>query len=223
MVRQAQIRYTHHFDEEREWAFAIENPHADFVDADDENMHDGYPDLAMHYRHETDDWMYQFGAMVRRYGIKQVDPIPADDKVFAWGLNTSGRYWFPNRRNRVTWYLNFGNGIGRFLEAGRDQGASITPEGKLDTQFGYGGFVTFKHLWTDTLSSNFDLGMGFYDLNPDEDPEANKKLFSSHMNLNWAPSRNIEMGIEYVWGRREVHDGRTGKVSRMVVNTQFNF
>jgi hypothetical protein len=223
MIRQTQIRYTHHFDDEREWAFAIENPHADFVDADDDNLHDGYPDLAMHYRHETDRWMYQFGAMVRRMGIKQVEPFPADDEVFSWGLNTSGRYWFPNQRNRITWYLNFGDGIGRYLEAGRDQGASITPDGKLDTQFGYGGFVTFKHFWTDTLSSNFDLGMGFYDLNPDEDPEANKKLISSHMNLVWTPFSQVEMGLEYVWGRREVHDGRVGKVNRLVVNTQFNF
>lgn len=223
MIRQGQIRYTHHFEDGREFAIALENPHADFVDADDENMVDGYPDLAMHYRNETDQRMFQFGAMFRRMGIKQVDPIPADDSVFSWGLNTSGYYWFPSMRNRLTWYLNFGDGIGRYLEAGRDQGASITADGKLDTQYGYGGFLTFKHLWTDTLSSNFDFGMGFYDLNPEESPDANKRMYSSHVNLIWVPHNQLEFGLEYVWGKREVHDGRKGYVSRLQVNSIFNF
>jgi hypothetical protein len=223
MIRQGQIRYTHHFNDEREFAIALENPHADFVDADDENMVDAYPDLAMHYRFENRQRMYQFGAMVRRMGIKQDGPIPADDSIMSWGLNTSGYYWFPGGQNRLTWYMNFGNGIGRYLEAGRDQGASITADGKLDAQFGYGGFITFKHLWTNTLSSNFDFGMGMYDLNAEESPDANKELYSSHVNLIWVPHDQLEFGLEYVWGRREVHDGRTGFVSRLQVNSIFNF
>jgi hypothetical protein len=223
MVRQGQIRYTHHFDEQREWAFAIENPHADFINADDDNMHDGYPDLTMHYRHETDGWMYQFGAMVRRMGINQVDPFPADDEVFGWGLNHSGLYWFPGEKDRLTWYLNFGDGIGRYLESGADQGASITADGKLDTQFGYGGFFTYKHWWTETISSNFDFGMSAFNLNPDEDPGANKRLLSSHINMIWTPIKQLEFGLEYVWGHRKVHDGRTGYVSRVQVNSIFNF
>ncbi len=223
MIRQGQIRYTHRFDDEREWAFAVENPHADFVNADDENMHDGYPDLAMHYRHETDDWMYHFGAMVRRMGINEGIPGGAKDNITAWGLTTSGRYWFPDHRDRLTWYINLGDGIGRYLEGGRDQGASITPEGKLDSQFGYGGFVTYKHMWTDTISSNIDFGMGFYNLNPDEDAEANRKLFSSHMNIIWMPMEQLEFGLEYIWGYRVVHDGRTGDINRLMVNSIFNF
>ncbi len=167
--------------------------------------------------------MHQFSAMVRRIGIKQELPVPADDSVMSWGLNTSGYYWFPNGRNRLTWYLNFGDGIGRYLEAGRDQGASITADGKLDTQFGYGGFVTFKHLWTDTLSSNVDFGFGLYDLNPGETADANKRLLSSHVNLIWVPHDQLEFGLEYVWGKREVHDGRKGYVSRLMMNSIFNF
>ncbi|MGK0298378.1 MAG: hypothetical protein ACI9XC_001999, partial [Gammaproteobacteria bacterium] len=112
---------------------------------------------------------------------------------------------------------------GRYLEGGRDQGASITPEGKLDSQFGYGGFVTYKHMWTDTISSNIDFGMGIHKLNPDEDSEANRKLLSSHMNIIWMPIEQLEFGLEYIWGFRVVHDGRTGDVNRLMVNSIFNF
>jgi hypothetical protein len=226
MMRQGQIRYTHHLDDEREFAVALENPHGDFVDADDDNLHDGLPDLTMHYRNETHGWMYQFAGMMRRMGIN--DGMGLKDSATSWALNSSGMYLFPGERNRITWYLNLGDGIGRYLEGGKNQGASITPNGKLDAQFGYGGFMTYKHWWTDTLSSNLDFGMGVYDLNrydvnPYEDPEANRHLYSSHVNVIWTPIEQLEFGLEYVWGRRVVYDGRVGEINRLQINSIFNF
>ncbi len=221
MIRQGQIRYTHHLDDYREFAIAIENPHGDFVDADDENLDDGYPDFTMRFRHETDRWHYQFSGMLRRIGID--DGLGLDDTALSWALNHSGLFMFPGDRDRITWYLNFGDGIGRYLEGGKDQGASITPNGKLDTQSGYGGFVTYKHWWTPELSTNLDLGIGYYDLNPEEDAQANERLLSSHINLIWVPLEQLELGLEYVWGHRRVHDGREGEISRVQVNSIFIF
>lgn len=222
MIRQGQIRYTRRFDDEREFAVALENPRGDFFEADDHNLDDSWPDLAMHYRHETDRWLYQFGGMLRRIGIK--DPlIAADDAVTGWGLNHSGMVLLPGSRDRFTWYLNFGDGLGRYLEGGVDFGASIGADGTLDTQFAYGGFVTYKHWWTRTLQSNLDFGISRFDLNPEEDAEANERLLSSHVNLIWTPLEMLELGVEYVWGHRRVHDGREGYISRLQVNTIFSF
>jgi len=221
MIRQGQLRFTHRFDRERRFAVAIENPYGDFVDANDNNLDDGLPDLTMHYRHQTDRWAYQFSGMIRRIGIN--DGMGREDTAMSWALNHSGMYMFSSNMDRITWYINFGDGIGRYLEGGKGQAASITPEGNLDTQFGYGGFLTYKHWWTRTLSSNLDFGMGYYKLNSGADSEDNKKLFSSHMNLIWTPIEMFELGIEYVWGHREVHDGRKGTVNRVMVNSVFNF
>lgn len=221
MIRQGQLRYTHRFDGDRRFAIAIENPYGDFVDANDKNLDDGLSDLTMHYRHQTDRWAYQFSGMVRRIGID--DGMGIEDTAMSWGLNHSGMYMFPTNRDRITWYINLGEGIGRYLEGGKDQAASLSTEGKLDTQFGYGGFITYKHWWTNTLSSNLDFGMGYYKLNSGADSEDNKKLFSSHLNLIWAPIDIFELGIEYVWGHRQVYDGRKGAVNRIMVNSVFNF
>ena len=222
MIRQGQIRYTRHIDDEREFVAALENPRGDFFEADDNNLHDAWPDLTVHYRRETDRWLYQFSGMLRRIGIK--DPlIGADDSVTGWGLNHSGMFHLPGSRDRVTWYLNFGDGLGRYLEGGADLGASIEPDGTLDTQFAYGGFVTYKHWWTRTLQSNLDFGISAFDLNPREDAEANERLLSSHVNLIWTPLSMLELGVEYVWGHRRVHDGREGYISRLQFNTIFSF
>ena len=222
MVRQGQIRYTHHLSNDSEFAVALENPRGDFHDADDNNLDDSYPDLTMHYRYETDRWLYQFSGMLRRIGIKDT-LIGADDEVMGWALNHSGMFLLPGSEDRITWYINSGDGIGRYLEGGPDLGASVGVDGNLDTQFGYGGFVTYKHWWTDNLQSNLDFGISFFDLNPDEDPEANSKLYSSHINLIWTPIEQLEFGLEYVWGHREVHDGREGNVNRIHVNSVFYF
>ena len=133
----------------------------------------------------------------------------------AWGMNQSASFLLPNSEDRITWYLIFGNGIGRYMDGGANQGASVTTTGNLDTQFSYGGFVTYKHWWTDTVSSNFDLGTSFFNLNSEERNNANKKLFSSHLNLLWTPEDRFLFGIEYIWAKREVHDGRQGTINRM--------
>jgi hypothetical protein len=226
-IRQGQLRYTHDFGDGGELAFALENPHSDFDGSDDENAADGYPDLISYYRYETDRWHMQSSGLLRRMGVKQVDPnvtpFPADDEVFGWGINQSASFLLPWNDDRLTWYVLFGDGIGRYLEGGSDQGATVTADGTLDTQFSYGGFVTYKHWWTETLASTVDFGASFFNLNPEEVNDANKKLYSSHLNLMWFPTDELEFGIEYIWGKREVHDGRQGTINRMQFTSRISF
>lgn len=226
-VRQGQLRYTHDLGEGQELVFAMENPRADFDGADDENLHDGYPDLISYYQIEQERWHLKFSGLLRRVGVKQTDPLadpfPADDETFAWGLNQSGSFRMPWNDDRFTWYLNAGNGLGRYIDGGNDQGATVTSDGKLDNQFAYGGFLSYKHYWTETLESNIDFGISFFDLNPEEVGDANKRLYSSHMNLIWNPMDKLRFGVEYVWGHRVVHDGRTGDIDRFQLTSWIYF
>jgi hypothetical protein len=213
-IRQGQLRYTRIFEGGGELAFALENPRADFDGADDENLHDGYPDLISYYRYETDRWHLQFSGLLRRVGINDGLPGGLKDNATAWGMNQSGRITLPWNEDEISWYLIWGDGIGRYMEGGANQGTSITADGRLDTQFSYGGFLTYKHWWTDTLHSNIDFGVSYFDLNPEEVADANKELFSSHINLIWDPIDKLSFGIEYIWARREVQDGRQGTINR---------
>ncbi|MEX2353405.1 MAG: DcaP family trimeric outer membrane transporter, partial [Gammaproteobacteria bacterium] len=222
-MRQGQLRYTHRFEQGGRFAIALENPRGDFLNADDINLADSYPDLTTHYRYETDRWHIQFSGMLRRMGIDEGIPDGASDHVTAWGMNQSGAFLLPESKDRISWYFALGNGIGRYLEGGVEQGASITADGTLNTQFGYGGFVTYRRWWTDTLQSNIDFGFSRFDLNPEENTTANRRLLSSHINLMWVPLDNMEFGIEYVWAHRRVHDGREGSINRINALSVFFF
>lgn len=244
-IRQGQFRYIHTFDQQQELAVAVENPRGDFLGADDDTLDDSLPDLTAHYRYESDRWHLQFSSVLRRLGINDGKPdsininafAEADDgesvqlgkpsglndNAFAWGLNQSGSFLIGDGQDRAAWYLIFGDGIGRYIEGGIDQGATVNAQGKLDTQFGYGGYITFQHWWTETLQSNIDFGIGHYNLNPEANPSANESLYSSHTNLIWMPIEELLFGFEYVWGNRQVHDGREGHLRRFMFTSMFYF
>jgi len=223
-MRQGQIRYTHNFGKGARFAIALENPKGDFNGANDTTLDDSMPDLTFHYRKEMDRWHLQVAGVLRRYGnnIDHISGATSDD-VTGWGLNHSGSFLLPDSEDRISWYLVLGNGLGRYIEGGVNQGATVGPDGKLDAQFAYGGFVTYRHWWTRTLQSNIDFGMAIYDLNLEEVATANEKLFSSHLNLIWTPNQKMEFGMEYVWGHRKVHDGRTGDIDRIQFNSIYYF
>jgi hypothetical protein len=222
-IRQGQLRYTHDFGNGGELAVALENPRADFKGADDENLHDGYPDLISYYRYESDRWHMQFSGLLRRAGINEGIANGAKDNTMAWGMNHSTSFLLPGSKDRITWYILFGDGIGRYMDGGTNQGTSVTADGKLDAQFSYGGFITYKHFWTDTIHSSIDFGTSFFDLNPEESDTANTELFTSHLNLMWTPDTKLQFGIEYIWGKREVHDGRQGNINRAQFTSRIFF
>jgi hypothetical protein len=221
-MRQGQLRYTRRFDNGGQWAVALENPYSDFNGADDENSADNYPDLISFYRYEHDRGHMQITGLLRRMGIEENFPGGAKDHATGWGFNHTGSYRLP-WDDRVTWYMNFGDGIGRYLDGGRRQGVTVNPQGKLETQFGYGGFVSYRHWWTKTLSSSIDFGTSNFKLNPEAAKSANKHLYSSNLNMIWEPGNRMLFGIEYILGRREVHDGRKGTISRFQFTSRFLF
>ncbi len=233
-MRQGMLRYTHRIDEHSRFAIALENPRGDFIDADDETLDDSVPDLTAHYRYQTDRWHMQFSGVVRRLGIDDGGPTGVyggiNDNATGWGLQHSTAFTLGASKDRISWYINFGDGLGRYADSGVDQGASITREGTLDTQFTYGGFISYQHWWTETLRSNIDLGMMHHDLNPleealfpDIERDSNRRILSSHSNIIWSPLDRITLGLEYIWGKRKVHDGREGVVRRLQFTSIYNF
>jgi len=233
-MRQGQIRYTYNFDDNSRFAVAIENPRGDFVEANDDTLDDSVPDLTANYRYQTRRWHTQFSGMLRRMGVddggENGEFNGVNDNAMGWALQNSTAFFLGDSKDRISWYIQFGDGLGRYAESGADQGASITKDGKLDTQFTYGGFVSYRHWWTDTIRSNIDFGMMRHDLNPLEEAmfpslerSRTRNVYSSHSNIIWSPVDQVSLGIEYVWGNREAHDGREGKVRRLLFTSIYDF
>ena len=66
---------------------------------------------------------------------------------------------------------------------------------------------------------DFDDDSAYAKLNPD----ANKRLTDYAANLFYSPAEQIDIGMEYHQGKREVFDGRTADVSRINFVSMYKF
>jgi len=46
---------------------------------------------------------------------------------------------------------------------------------------------------------------------------------STHANLLWSPILQATLGLEYIYGMRELIDGRSGSLSRVQLSARYNF
>ncbi|MFW2172063.1 outer membrane trimeric porin-like protein DcaP [Acinetobacter guillouiae] len=80
----------------------------------------------------------------------------------------------------------------------------------------------FNPQWRANLSASifdFDDDSAYAKLNPD----ANKRLTDYAANLFYSPAEQIDIGMEYHQGKREVFDGRTADVSRINFVSMYKF
>lgn len=228
-IRQAQFRYTHTMPNGNLLRVAVENPNGDFNGQTDATLGDDLPDLTANYRIFGKNWHLQANGMLRQIKFESKPGSGAGttlgtDTATGYGFGLTGSYRFQNR-DRVTFYTVAGDGIGRYLEGGDGSGASFnTTTGRLNPQFGYGGFATYQHWWTSNLRSNLVGGVSRFNTNNLAAlAGTNTEIDSAYINLIWSPVKPVDVGIEYIWGRREVKDGREGDVRRIQVGTRYKF
>ena len=117
--------------------------------------------------------------------------------------------------------FTFGDGVGRYrggVTAVPDANGELQPVGLTALMGGY------EHYWSARLSSNVVFSQAsapekdFYpaDFNKDLDYAAVNLLYWFLKDRAWA-------GVEYLHGRREVVDDRTGSANRLQFAVRFNF
>lgn len=223
-IRQGQIRYTFKTDGGDAIAIAVENPNGDFNGSSDSNLDDTLPDLTASWRINGPDWHVKLNGLVRRIGIDDGVGGGTNDEAIGWGVGLTGAAIVPGtKKDRVSWYTVYGDGIGRYLEGGNGLGASLSADGALSTQVGYGGFASYRHWWTDELRTNVVAGASFFDNDSNQPGTANEEIYSGYINLIWSPVPKADIGVEYIYGQRHVEDGRQGEVSRFQVGTKYRF
>lgn len=142
----------------------------------------------------------------------------ANPTATGWALIFAGRQNF-GHRNFFTWNLAYGDGTPETIMAltGSDANAVLTQDYRLVTRKGYSAALGFGHRWSEQLTSNFAYAWtDLEDLGADQRAaDAIQSGGIGHVNLIWAPARNLSTGIEYMWGRRENEDGAEGDANRV--------
>ncbi len=217
-VRQAQIRYTN-----GPWQMSLENPETTVtpfgggarIVTDTSNV----PDVVLRYNHNADWGNFTAAVLGRQLGI---DGPGGTSRETSFSFSLSGR--FDIGQNDVRWMFSGGPGIGRYLGLNTANDAVLDANGSLNTIDAYGGYIAYRHLWSDRWRSNFT----FAAFRADNDTDlagfgSNKRTESARVNLIYQATSHLRFGLEYQYARREIESGESGNLNRLQFATILAF
>jgi hypothetical protein len=194
-----------------------------------------YPDLSAEYRMGGEDWGYlEFAGIVRymEWDDTLPDQFDLDGDDWGWGVNvtTNLKFGDDERPHVIRAGAVYGEGIQNYMnDATVDVGARTNfgdPRrpivGEAIPMFGGSAFIDFN--WSERASST----IGYSTLINDN---TNAQLASSFekgdyalANIMFYPVKNVMLGPEIQWGRRENNsDGFSSEDYRIQFSAKYNF
>ena len=243
LLRNSQIRWSPQFGETLNLKLALEDPSTDIYGGQGQR---GSFDLVASLEKvplgRLGNWNYRVGAVLRDLSAIETNAVGEDigktQSATGWGITTSGRqpltWWAED--DYLLWQLTYGEGIGHFINdlgtvGGGD--AVFDPEGKLRALPVFSGYLSYMHRWPLTwrflkgwpgvLRSSFTLSwvdISNYDFQDDSD--YNRTMRAS-MNLIYNPTKNIQGGVEFLWGERTNKDGSKGTATQLQFAMRYIF
>ena len=229
-VRQAQVRLMPARGAEYGLEVSLEDPNPEVQNGQGVTR---APDFVVAGRFTPNDRLHLKLSLLGRQIRAEADPYfgVGVSKQYAWGASLSGRFITPlfDKRDSVLFQLSGGDGIGRYVNdlasVGNFDGIFNPNNGDMQLFDILAGYVSGQHWWggSGTLRSNFTLGVvdinnpGFIDGN------AYKRTYRLSTNLFWTPTPRIDLGAEYLWGRRENEGGDKGDATQVQLMTRYRF
>lgn len=220
-------------------AAALEQPFSDITtDNLGVNVQD-IPDFTAHIRYQRDLWHLQAASIVRSIGFRETgDEVT---RRAGWGVNLTGSVhpWAvltgtnplrdpdptPLSRSRVLLQFAVGSGIGRYIQdtSGIGLDGAVTASGGFETLGINSMTASYEHWWANRWMTN----VTYSNVNVDSSDAMPGSSFAGSdyvaTSLWYIPVRNMSLGIEYLWGRRENQDGQSGRADRIQTVFQYNF
>lgn len=226
-VRQAQVRVMPTFGEDYELQVALEDPDPEIQNGSGITR---TPDLILAGRFYSYKRLHTKLALIAREIRAQSQASGDVEKEFAWGASLSGSFATPqlDERDKLLFQLNYGNGIGRYVNdlssIGNFDGVFEPETDNLELYDVTAGYLSWQHWWDiNELRSNFTFGAVEVD-NPDfAEDDAYKRTWRFSTNLIWSPIPRIDLGGEYLWGQRENVSGDDGTATQFQVMARYRF
>ena len=221
-VRQAQVRYT-----KGAWSFSAENPETTItpyrgvgarISSDDNSV----PDLTARWQKKGDWGHVSVAALLRQFRY-QNPATHIDDTSAGGALSVSGKFNL-GRNDDLRYMATYGRGLGRYLGLGVASDTVLDAGGDLQTIDGYGAFAAWRHAFSPKLRSNLFYSMARYDNDPLlTGGGVTASVDSYHANLIYSPVPKLDVGIEMIFGHRELENGQDGDLRRLHAHVKYNF
>ncbi len=222
-IRQPQIRY-----KAGSWWFALENPETTI------NAYQGSaslvtdfeiaPDIVVRKNFEGKRTTWSIAAIGRTLHYRNT----TDNKrhsTAGFGITSGGKILVGKKGDDFRMVTTFGSGLGRYLAAGFGSAAMQTSTGSLEQIETLNGYIAYNHYWKPkTLSSSISIAAYKAKLNANlVAAETNEASYSISGNLKWDPIPQMRLGVEYMYGQRQLLAGVFGGFHRLQFAAKYTF
>ncbi|GLT01401.1 hypothetical protein GCM10007897_27950 [Sphingobium jiangsuense] len=231
-VRQMMVQYRQPLGNGLALMIAAENPQTETLASTSasgayvDNDHDRLPDFVAKLGYSGGLGELHLAGIVRRLTMENMG---YDTSATGWGVSAGGKIPFgPDKRHDLRFTATYGKGMGRYLAVGYVADAAYDATGAtpdLRPIGNFAGFAALKLGWTPTIRSSFIASYQDADY-----PGgivipalANKRAWSLAGNLFWSPVKNLDVGIEYRHGEREIVGGAKGQMDRVEMAAKYTF
>ncbi len=226
-ARQPTVRYLLPLNEHWQMNFGIQQPatEVDNFGFPDVTSVNHAPDGGFNVRWEDSKIGHvQFAAILRDLGANS--PTLGDQSVFGWGLMaaTSLNVF---ERDTVQGQLTYGEGYfhfsnDKFTYAGFNGGdAAYDASGKLQALPYFSAMAGYTHHWSEKFRSTATFGYISLDNEPSQGPLAYHQTYYTSANLVYQIRHRVSVGLEGLYGKKEVQSGDTGDVFRVQLGITF--
>lgn len=194
--------------------------------ADDIQSDQKLPDLAAHVRFNRDFGHVQLAAVLRPLAWETAG-APGNDPsgdTLGFGLAATSRINLLGK-DRLLLSVAGGKGIAAVMN---DGGVDIAAEGAVGSADGtavplYGIMAWYEHVWNDLFTTALGYSAVLQDNTNLQASSAFERGQYASVNLLATPVKNVLLGAEALWGRREDNGGATGDDFRVQLTAKFSF
>lgn len=223
-VRQPQIRYT-----TGNFQVSLEDPQTTIIPrgggAAASSDRGALPDLAARYTWKGTWGHFGIAALMRDLRVDRAaaGTTPAiEDSQFGGALTVGGKFNL-GENNDIRYQLT-GGSISRYIGLGVTSDAVLDAGNDLEAIDGWAGYVAWRHVFSKKLRGNLMFARSDYD-NPVAytGTGVTKSSQSFRANLIYSPLPKLDVGVEYMLGRREIESGAEGDIDRLQFMAKYSF
>ena len=207
-----------------QWNVGIEAPSAEIDGSGTPNgvsSQNAAPDGTTNFRWENAKLGHvQLSGVLRDLGARG-DGV-GNQSVLGWGLSLAGSINVLER-DSVQGQLTYGDGIFRYINDDFiNNDAAYNSSGDLTAIPCFGGMVGYTHHWSDKFRSTGSFGYVHLDNTTPQGPDAYRKTYYGSWNLVWQARKKLSVGLEGLYGRKEVQSGAFGDVWRVQIGLVYS-
>jgi hypothetical protein len=216
-ARRALVRYMLPLSEAWQLNFGVEAPGAELDGSGTPSgvsAQNPAPDGTMNVRWEDAKLGHvQLGGVLRDIGARGEGV--GNQSVLGWGLNLSGSINVLER-DSVQGQLTYGEGIFRYINDDFvNNDAAFNTSGDLKAIPCFTAMAGYTHRWSDQFRSTGSFGYVHLDPTTPQGPDAYRRTYYGSLNLVWQARKKLSVGLEGLYGRKEVQSGEFGDVWRV--------